>query len=108
MRTTKFPFVQYVVFRTVFHPTEQKLRNFKNLGKGWHYGEGDEIAQNAIEEAFQLHREIIVNGFYKTDVFPGLGGEIQTTIYAEDNYFAFERERSGMWSLTHERNDEEI
>ena len=47
-------------------------------------------------------------GVDQTDVFPGLNGEFQITVYENENYFALERGPSGEWKFTREENDEEV
>lgn len=89
------------------HPTEQKLAGFADLEKGWHYGEGEAFSEEAIQSGLELHRYIIFKGHSRTNAFPGTGGEIQVTIYAGDDYYAFEREPSGEWTFLHEYKDEE-
>ena len=102
----KYPFISKILFRTFSHPTEEKIFDFAVLKNGWNYGEGEKFPWSSIESAMDLHREIIFRGHSKTDAFPGLDGEIQITIYDGDHYFAFELEKSGEWSITHEINGE--
>jgi hypothetical protein len=105
----KFRFFQTgVLYRTFSHPTEEKIFNFSLLKAGWNYGEGEDFSNEAIREAMELHREIIFRGFSRTDAFPGLDGEIQVTIYEGEHYFAFEREKIGTWSVTHEVNNNQV
>src|SRR5258708_5865109 len=106
--TKSFPFVWYLLYRTVFHPTEQKISRFKSLKKGWHYGEGVLIHDQAVQEAISVHHELVLRGFYETNAFPGLDGEIQITVYEDSDYFSFEREPSGDWIISHEQNGTEI
>ena len=101
----KYPFFSSIVFRTFSHPTEEKIFNFCLLEKGWNYGEGEKIPLLAIKSALNLHREIVYRGYSRTDAFPGLDGEIQITVYEGAHYFAFEREKSGKWSATHEKGE---
>lgn len=101
-----YPYLAKVFFRTFSHPTEEKIFNFSLLENGWNYGEGEKFPMASIEQAMDLHREIIFRGHSKTDAFPGLDGEIQITIYDGEHYFAFEREKSGQWSVTHEIDGE--
>jgi hypothetical protein len=97
-----------ILYRTFSHPTVEKILRFSELEKGWNYGEGELFATDAIKAALEFHREVIFNGHSSTDAFPGLDGEIQITIYEGEHYFAFERERSGTWIFTHEKNNEEV
>jgi hypothetical protein len=97
-----FPFFQYRVVSAFSHPTQEKIFNFSRLESGWNYGEGERFSNEVIRSAMKLHSEIIFRGFSRTDAFPGLDGEIQITIYEGDHYYAFELEKSGIWSVTHE------
>jgi hypothetical protein len=102
-----FPFFQSAfLYRAFSHPTEEKIFNFSLLESGWNYGEGEKFSNEAIRSALKLHNEIIFRGFSRTDAFPGLDGEIQITIYEGAHYYAFELEKSGIWSVTHEINNE--
>lgn len=97
-----------VLYSTVFHPTELKIREMGKLENGWHYGEGVALSDLAIDDVLQLHRHIVLSGLFQTDAFPGLDGEIQVTVYSDSHYFQFERAPGGDWEITHEDNDEEI
>lgn len=66
-----------------------KILDFKNLKKGWCYGEGISIKDNIIAQAIILYKIFLRHGFDQTDTFPGLDGEIRITIYSDKNYFEF-------------------
>lgn len=70
--------------------TEAKIRGFKNLQPGWHYGEGDQIQQAVLDRALECHARIINEGLFDaTDAFPGLAGEVMVTAYKADGYLEF-------------------
>jgi hypothetical protein len=94
--------------RVFSHPTEEKIYNFSLLKKGWNYGEGEKISNAALKDALLIHRQIIYRGHSQTDAFPGLDGEIQLTVYEGKNYFSFERESTGKWSISHEVDHNEV
>ena len=101
------PYQPYIVASSEFDPTESKLMSFALLQNGWHYGSGMAFTEEAIRDSMRIHRQIFFKGFTSTDAFPGPNGEIQVTMYYENHYFQFEREASGYWNITHEKNNEE-
>lgn len=78
--------------------TDEKILDFADVTPGWHFGEGATISAAAIRDATKLHEAFLLNGFYETDAFPGLAGEIRVTAYHENQYFEFTREMNGGWS----------
>ncbi|HZM03394.1 MAG TPA: hypothetical protein VFC44_10235 [Candidatus Saccharimonadales bacterium] len=108
MNILNTPYVPVLAYRTEFDPTESKILSFGEFQSGWHYGEGIAFTKRAIEDAILLHRQIYFKGFQKTDAFPGQNGEIQITVYNENHYFQFERQKEGSWEVTHEDNNQEV
>jgi len=90
------------------HKTEDKIWGFRDLKRGWHFGEGKPIDKTGIDEALHLHSEILLHRFTRTDAFPGLNGEIQLTIYSNNDYFEFTREPTGKWTFVHEHLEAEV
>src|SRR5580700_10082908 len=88
--------------------TDTKLLDFADIENGWHFGEGVTISQKAIRDASRLHDTLLEFGFYETDAFPGLAGEVRVTAYCEAHYFEFTRERDGTWKYIEETNGVEI
>lgn len=84
--------------------TDEKILDFADVPPGWHFGEGSSISAAAIRDAAKLHEAFILNGFYETDAFPGLAGEIRVTAYFGSQYFEFTRETDGKWSYVSEKN----
>lgn len=72
-----------------FNPTEEKIKSFAGLKKGWHYGEGISISDELLDECLKFHRALNEFGFKETDAFPGLNGEIRITIYDSNCYIEF-------------------
>ena len=89
------------------HPTETKIRSYSRRGRGWHYGEGVEFCADVVAEAISLHRFIVRNGHYRTDAFPGLGGEVIVTLYHGSHYYEFALEPGGQLWFSHEVGGEE-
>lgn len=59
--------------------TDQKIRDFGDLQRGWHFGEGVAPERETIETALVLNRALLRNHFSVTNAFPGVSGEIQVT-----------------------------
>ncbi len=59
----------------------EKIRDFKNLEKGWCYGDGVGFQDSVITKAVQLHDEFVLQGFTEIDAFPGSNGEIGLIVY---------------------------
>lgn len=102
------PFQTLIVYHSDFDPTESKIRSFSSYQNGWHYHEGIAFSKASVDDALILHRQIFFKGFTRTNAFPGPNGEIQITMYHKNHYFAFEREASGLWNITHEVDGEEV
>jgi hypothetical protein len=88
--------------------TDEKILDFADIEDGWHFGEGVPVSQRAIRDASRLHDVLIGYGFYETDAFPGLAGEVRVTAYWKDRYFEFTREGDGAWSFIEEENGMEL
>ncbi len=88
--------------------TVKKIHDFKKLGKGWSYGEGEPFKGSILNDAISLIREAFNLAFYTTDAFPGLNGEVMCTIYHEDNYLEFTLEPDGNVTFAREKSDDEI
>ena len=104
----KVPFLPYIIYRTIFQPSELRIMQFQALKCGWHFGEGVEFNESVIADSLELNREIISSGFYDTNAFPGLNGEIQVTVYQDNDYFQFEVSPDNSWSIIHEQAGTEI
>ena len=72
-----------------FPSTEEKLADFRGLKPGWHYGQGEFISQDALQTVGELQNLCRELGLTKTDVFPGLGGEVMFTIYLDGECLEF-------------------
>jgi hypothetical protein len=94
------------IFRTADNDrVSTKLRHFRSLRIGWHYGRGKPPAEKTMEAASWLHREALFLGFTSMDAFPGVNGEIMLTIYAPgSNYMELTVEPDGTISFAHEIN----
>lgn len=61
-----------------------------------------------LDRAIALHRELLCQGYSRTNAFPGLNGEVLVTAYHEKHYYEFCLELDGMVTFVHEIDDEEI
>jgi hypothetical protein len=92
----------------VVHPTERKLWSYLRREDGWHYGEGIAFHQDAVDAAVKLHRFVLENGFYRTNAFPGLGGQVVVTLYHGLEYYEFAIQPDHTVALTREIDGQEI
>ena len=88
--------------------TTDKIRSFKQLKKGWSYGEGVPFKDSMLNDAISLIREANVAGFYRTNAFPGLNGEVMCTIYHKEHYLEFSIEIDGSVVFCREDGDDEV
>jgi hypothetical protein len=86
--------------------TDEKILDFADIETGWHFGEGTPFSAQAIRDAAKLHDTLLLSGFYETDAFPGLAGEVRVTAYFLNQYFEFTREAKGDWSYIFELDGE--
>lgn len=88
--------------------TIQKLREFRRLPDGWHYGSGGPISEITFENAKRVHECLFENGFTYTDAFPGAEGEVQLTAYQGAHFISIIIEPEGQMSFAHEENDIDV
>lgn len=88
--------------------TEQKIRDFRMLPEGWHFGEGVPPSNERINQALWLHDAAIALGYAETDAFPGVSGEVRVTIYRGQTYLEFTFEANGNATFVHEEGGTEI
>ena len=84
--------------------TAEKILGFKQLPRGWHYGEGVAPSDDVVRKALELNREAGMNGFVKTDAFPGAGGELQVTAYLGTHYIECTIEPDGEITFVREES----
>lgn len=89
-------------------PTTLKIRSFKRLLEGWHYGKGVPPTNAAIEQALKLNSGALSSGFLKTDAFPGIDGEILVAVYYGEWYLEFTLEANMSVTFVAEKNREEV
>lgn len=78
------------------HPTDRKIASFGQYRHGWCYGRGVPFAEEIVNAAKWLNKVAVESGYFETDAFPGENGEIQLSIYGQqDNYLEFTIEPNG-------------
>ncbi len=82
----------------------QKIEQFRNLDKGWHYNEGVPTTQEIARKAITLIR----NSPFDTDVFPGIDGEIMVTMYHKKHYWEYTIETYGKVTFVHQINNKDV
>ncbi len=70
---------------TVGQRTVSKILSFRKLKRGWHYGQGSAISHGIIEKALRIHSVMLSLGFFETNAFPGVDGEVLLTCYFRDH-----------------------
>lgn len=90
------------------HVTERKILGFRELGDGWHYGEGVLPKNSVLDDAISLNQEAVRLAFFETDVFPGINGEVMLTVYYCNHYLEFTIEPDGSVTFYREKDNEEV
>lgn len=89
-------------------PILRQLDGFGALDQGWHFGKGGPISESTIKTAKKLYEALLLNGLTRTEVFPGVDGEILIIGYALDHDVELVCENGGSIRLIHSRNDKEM
>lgn len=87
--------------------TPEKIRSFRKLPVGWHYGDGGPIENSVIQRSIYLYWSMIWRGVVRTDAFAGADGEILLTAYHGEHYLGIVIEQDGKMTFRHEFKDEE-
>lgn len=88
-------------------PAVIKAKSFLEFPPGWHYGEGSPPDIVTVRRAVKLIEQASM-AVFRTNVFPGIDGQIQVSVYCSPDYLEFVIEPDGKTTFVHERNDEEI
>ncbi|MGH9838505.1 MAG: hypothetical protein ACREEM_06960 [Blastocatellia bacterium] len=91
-----------------FNQTMEKIRVFANLDNGWHYDSGKGMSEFSVSAGIKILVYAHAMGFTSMDVFPGLSGEVQVTLYDEDSYYEFTVELDRSLTIVHEIGKEEV
>ena len=88
--------------------TVEKIQSFAQLQSGWSFGEGIGFLQSVLNKAVQLAKTAHTLGFYETDAFPGLSGEIMLTVYQGCKYWEFTLQPAETITFFYEKNDKTV
>ena len=84
--------------------TLEKIQSFAQFQQGWSFGEGIAFAQNPLNRAIQLAKTAHTLGFYETDAFPGLNGEVMVTVYQGCEYWEFTLQPTETMTFVYEKD----
>jgi hypothetical protein len=91
-----------------YEQTTSKIHAFGHLKPGWHYGSGRGPSEDVIKAAITIVAHAHSMGFSEMNAFPGVSGEIQVTLYDNDNYYEFTIEPDLSITLVREIGKQEI
>jgi hypothetical protein len=87
--------------------TDNTIRSFAFLPLGWDYGNGGPIQKNIIDAAIEWNGFLGTQGF-KTDAFPGGGGEIVISASFGDHYLEVISETKVMLTETYNIREKQV
>lgn len=87
---------------------KRQIESFANLPPGWRFGEGRPSSKIGIRIMTALLIQAKMLGFSVFEAFPGTEGEIQLAIYDHLNFYAITRELDGEFTISFEREREEV
>ena len=85
-----------------------RIRSFRDLPPGWHYGEGRGATETAVDTALAVHHHFLENGVRKIEVFPDVDGGILVSGYPGQHTVDVLCTPEGHTNLLHEVDDEEV
>ena len=88
--------------------TAQKIKAFKNIPIGWHFGEGLPPTPTNIDIALKLNSALDTVGFPSTDAFLGASGEIQVNGYNENIYIELIIDLDNLIEFVYERDNQQL
>jgi hypothetical protein len=88
--------------------TVEKIPSFAHLAQGWSFGEGVVFRQSTLSKAIQLAKTAYTLGFYETDAFPGLNGEVMVTVYQGNEYWEFTLQPTETITFVYEKHDKTV
>ena len=87
-------------------PIVQRIKSFKSLPHGWHYGDGRSADQLAVESALHAYRAFRKFGIDRIEAFPNVSGEVLVAGYFEEETLEFLCGLNGGVNVLHEQDDE--
>jgi hypothetical protein len=95
------------IYQRVFmNPTIEKIQSFATYQSGWSFGEGVQFSENTVSKGIQLAKIAHTLGFYETDAFPGLSGEVMLTVYQGNEYWEFILHPDETLTFVYEKDEE--
>ena len=85
-----------------------RIRSFRDLSPGWHYGEGRGATEAAVDTALTVHHYFLENGIRKIEVFPDVDGGILVSGYPGQHTVEVFCTPEGHTNLLHEVDDKEV
>lgn len=85
-----------------------RIRSFRDLSPGWHYGEGRGATEAAVDTALTVHHHFLENGIRKIEVFPDVDGGILVSGYPGQHTVEVFCTPEGHTNLLHEVDDKEV
>jgi len=89
------------------YPTLEKVRAFMAMEEGWHFGEGVPPTREIVKKALNIAESASLL-LLTTDVFLGVSGEIQVSIYFKNHYLEFIVEPDEAITYVRELDDQEV
>lgn len=84
----------------------EKIRSFRELPDGWHYGEGVCATDTAVELALIMQATLISGKASEVEVFPDVSGGILVAGYYEEETVEIFCKHDGALSFVHEAGEE--
>lgn len=91
-----------------FPRTAHKIREFRDLPQGWHYGRGAAPSKETIDAAIEIAVTALKGGQTDTDAIPGSNGEIQILVFRGSTYLEFTIEANGLVDYRREEGDNRV
>ena len=89
-------------------PIVNRIHSFLQLQEGWHYGEGRNATQEAIDLALDINSLLLEYGADEIEVFPDTDGGILVSGYHEDHMIEILCSPQGSIAMLHEIDGEII
>jgi hypothetical protein len=88
--------------------TAAKIISFRQLPRGWHYGNGVSATREAFSASLKLLTTADFGGFSDTDAVPGFNGEIQLFVYHKSSVLEFTVQANGSIDYRRDDNDQPV
>jgi hypothetical protein len=88
--------------------TVRKVKEFSNLSEGWHFGEGAPIPLDRVTQAERFLEFGDLIGIKRTNVFPGIHGQVEATFYIENRTLEITIESDDSITIAEECDSEQV